>query len=142
MGNMMCNSEAICKASEADLLETAAENKRKQDGKEKDRLDRLLQLQIYVQLFMLSGDGALKAADWKKIITFVLPAADQGSASKYTKVGDIKKRLEELDRPWHAYIPLADGTVETDDEVTLAAGASVGVSASELEAAAAMMTMV
>ena len=47
-----------------------------------------------------------------------------------------------MNRPWHTYIPLANCMVETDDEVTLAAGASVGVSASEMEAAAAMMTMV
>ena len=97
---------------------------------------------MYVQLFMLSGNSALKAPGWKRIITCVLPVAAQVSSSKFTKVGDIKKRLEELNKPWHAYIPLAAGTVETDDEVTLAAGASVGVRASEMEADAAMMTMV
>ena len=111
MGNMMCNSEAICRASKEDLMETEVTNKRKKDKQEQEKLDKLTKLQSYVMTY-LSGDvSSLKAPEWKKIITYVLPAANAGTATKITKLKDIKARLNMLDKPWHSYIPMEGDTV-------------------------------
>ena len=88
------------------------EKKKKEDDKEIARLEKLRILREIVQVFLRKGESVIKSSDWKKVILFVLPAAGQSDkASGYTKMNDIKKRLNALDKPWFQYIPVADESV-------------------------------
>ena len=63
---MMCNSEAICRASKEDLMETEVTNKRKKDKQEQEKLDKLTKLQSYVMTYLSGNVSSLKAPEWKK----------------------------------------------------------------------------